>query len=239
MKVLICDDDLNFLQEISGLVRKFSDKTRLNWQITAVGTEAELQTLDYAGFDMALLDIDMVGMSGLDVAYEIRKWRQDTIIIFVTNYVEYAPEGYEVQAFRYLLKLELKKKLESYLQEAIEWYNKQHQAISFQINGEEFSVPVKKILYIEAYRRTMIMHLLEEQAIYQFYSTMAELEQKLNSAGFLRIHKSYLVNMEYIQQMQAGRVELSDGTVLSVSRKNYAEIKENFLMWRGEHRWVI
>lgn len=66
-----------------------------------------------SGCDIAFLDIDFEGKryNGIDIARRIRSKRKDAVIIFVTNYIEYAPEGYEINAFRYVLKSEISRKL--------------------------------------------------------------------------------------------------------------------------------
>lgn len=240
MKILLCDDDSVFLEKIERKVTEFGKKNNVKMQITLAGTVQELNKLDCSKYDVAFLDIDMGKITGLDIARRIREYRKDTIIVFITNYLEYAPEGYEVQAFRYLLKLSLDEKIENTLQEIITCYNEQHREVTFEINGESIDVPLKQIAYIEASHRIMMMHLIgAEKKTYQFYATMEALEKELSPVGFLRIQKSYLVNMDCIQRLQCDHTELKDGTTLRVSKKNYAEIKQKFLLWRGEHKWMI
>ena len=240
MKILLCDDDEVFLKKIEQKIAEFGKENTLEMRITLAGTVQKLNQLDFAKYDVAFLDIDMGKVTGLDIARKIRKCRKDTIIVFVTNYLEYAPEGYEVQAFRYLLKLSLDSKIEETLREIIVHYQEQHRELTFKINGENIDVSLQQIAYIEASHRIMTIHLIgRNQKTYQFYATMEALEKELSPVGFLRIQKSYLVNMDCIQRLQCDCTELKDGTTLRVSKKNYGEIKRKFLLWRGEHKWMI
>ena len=77
------------------------------------------------------------------------------VIIFVTNYIEYAPEGYEVQAFRYSLKCDIFDKLDSYLQLAIIKLHSSREKFKIQVNGEIIDIPVENILYIESQLHTV------------------------------------------------------------------------------------
>lgn len=65
------------------------------------------------------------------------------------------------------------------------------------------------------------------------------MEDALSPIGFLRVHKSYLVNMEYIEILQYGKVRLKNSVELPVSKNNYTEIKQQYISWRGGHRWNI
>ena len=113
MKILICDDDTRFAQHLSAQIRQILQQQ---------GQQAQIHTFQYAedinpelleACDIAFLDIDFSGKqyTGIDIARILRKKRKDAVILFVTNYPEYAPEGYEVQAFRYLLKSAVPEKL--------------------------------------------------------------------------------------------------------------------------------
>lgn len=74
---------------------------------------------DLAGCDIAILDIDMGDFSGIDLAWRLRKEKPGIVIIFLTNFIQYAPEGFEVQAFRYLLKTNMQERLVSYFEDAV------------------------------------------------------------------------------------------------------------------------
>lgn len=240
MKILVCDDDRLFLDKIGSMIQKCCADIGISVQLTAASRKEELEQADYTAADIAFLDIDMGEINGLDVARKIRSCNQDVILIFVTNYLEYAPEGFEVQAFRYLLKQNIDEKLEEYLKEAIELHRANHQIVSFKIGGESISIPVEDILYVESMKRIITFHMLKgRKEQYQFYATMAAMEEQLEPMGFLRIQKSYLVNMEYIKSLQCGQAVLSNQVTLNVSKKNYPQIKQKFLLWGGKHRWMI
>lgn len=238
IRILICDDDPLFLENIQTEIQKILSKAGVKAKVHCYRNREDISLTLLSSCDIAFLDIafSQEMYTGIDIAKELRQLRQDAVIIFVSNYIEYAPEGYEVQAFRYVLKSELSKKLPAYLPLALEQLQSAKEAIKIQINGELIDISISNILYFEAQQHTVFVHVQKNDRqikTYRFYSTLASLEAQLNSHGFLRIHKSFLVNMNYIQKYQCHEAVLVNGTVLRVSEKNYAQQKEKYLLWKG------
>ena len=176
----------------------------------------------------------MGAYSGLELARHIRSLNLDTILIFVTNYVQYSLEGYEVQAFRYLLKSELEEKLPGYYQKALEELQHSADEMTFNENGEQFHIKYQDILYMESRQRVMrLFTLTDTRSRGYFYASMEDTEKQLAPVGFLRVQRSYLVNMAHIQKLNYDKVILTDGTELPVSQKMYSSIKAKYLRWRN------
>ena len=102
------------------------------------------------------------------------------------------------------------------------------------MNGEMVNLQTADIIFVEAAQHVIKIHMnAGKRREYCFYTTISELEQHLVPQGFLRVHKSYLVNMAYIQKIQCQGVTLQNGQVLRVSEKNYSSIKKTYLLWKG------
>ena len=112
INILICDDDSSFAARLKNLSEQYFSVHGIPAAVSAFSDAEEIGSETFASCDIALLDIDYVSKpyNGLDVARRLRAVRKDAVLIFITNYVEYAPEGYEVRAFRYLLKSEIDRK---------------------------------------------------------------------------------------------------------------------------------
>ncbi len=240
IRVIVCDDDEVFLNNITRIV----DDLLADKGICAkIHMYTDFQKIGFpilSSCDIALLDLDFDGQrySGIDIARELRTVRPDAIIIFVSNYIEYAPEGYEVNAFRYILKKDIQQKISECISYAVEALAASRATLKIKINGEIIDLPLPKILYIESQLRLVDIHMLSTKPhipgkVYSYYEKISNLEQQLDSHGFLRIHKSYIVNMKHIQRFQNKEVLLVDGTSLKVSDKDYSEKKKKYLMWRG------
>mgnify|MGYP000612230486 CR=1 FL=1 len=87
----------------------------------------------------------------------------------------------------------------------------------------------------------MQMHLLQSDRVcHRFYASMNEMADGSWAVWvFLRIQKSYLVNMEYIESLKYGETRLKGGIVLKSSEKNHSEIKQRYSLWRAKNRWNI
>ena len=112
LRILLADDDPVFLSRMEHLLMQYAAQRQLNIQIGAY-TRDDMSGFILQPYDIAFLDIDFGNRrgAGIDLARRLRQKRNDAIIIFVTSYVEYAPEGYELRAFRYLLKTDVDAKL--------------------------------------------------------------------------------------------------------------------------------
>ena len=238
MNVLVCDDDQQIVDSIIEELKKKSEETHVSSRFYGFSQPSQIDlSLPY---DIALLDIDMGETNGIELARKLRAENENIVIIFITNFIQYAPEGFEVQAFRYLLKADLSAKLDSYFDSAVQEVLRRKQLITISINSEIIDVPVNDILYLESHRRIIVMHLLDEKRpAYQFYGNITELSEKIEPLGFLRIQKSYLVNMHYVEIFQYNKVQLRGGLCLAPSEKNYSELKQKYLHWRGKSRWML
>ena len=222
IKVLVCDDDAAFCKKMADLVRKSQPVDGCSAAVTTCCDPVALTDKALGQFDIAFLDID------------IRSMNLDTILIFVTNYVQYSLEGYEVQAFRYLLKSELEEKLPGYYQKALEELQHSADEITFNENGEQFHIKYQDILYMESRQRVMrLFTLTDTRSRGYFYASMEDTEKQLAPVGFLRVQRSYLVNMAHIQKLNYDKVILTNGTELPVSQKMYSSIKAKYLRWRN------
>lgn len=239
MRILLCDDNTAFLKSLRSEIRRVLDTLHVEAVIHTVDTPEDIAGDLLASCDVFFLDIDFANRAynGIDIAKVIRRHKADAIIIFVTNYVEYAPEGYEVQAFRYAMKNEIPQKLEQYLLETIEKLKVEQEPFQINVAGETITLPLIDILYIESQGHTAIIHTqkigVQTSKIYRFYASLSNLEQQLAPNGFLRIHKSYLVNMRRMKKYQCTGATLDNGSVLRVSEINYSEQKKKYMHWRG------
>lgn len=239
IRMIICDDDDKYLSTMLDVVQGWMSEKKIPVKVHSYSKFEEIGEPILASCDIALLDIDFArkNYTGIDIARKLRTLRPDTVIVFVTNYIEYAPEGYEVKAFRYILKKDVQQKLSNTLNLAMDELATSRETLKIKIEGEIIDLRLRDIVYIESHLRKVSVHMKKVRGNtgkeYSYYATMADLEKQLEPRGFLRIHKSYLVNMRHIRRFANKEILLDEGTLLSVGEKNYAEKKSKFLIWRG------
>ena len=239
LKILLCDDNPLFLESLRINIRNILNAHKIGAEIHNFTYAEEIPAQLLSSCEVFFLDIDFHGReySGIDVARKIRHSNPDALIIFATNYIEFAPDGYEVQAFRYILKNKIHLKLEQYLSQIVTKLKTMQETIQISIAGEIMTIPLVDILYIEASKHKVLVHVQKSKTqpvtSYCFYSTLSSVEEQLSEKGFLRIQKSYLVNMQKLTKFSCSEAILENGTTLRVSEKNYAEQKRKYLIWKG------
>lgn len=232
IKILVCDDDSDF---VAYMITWLNQHTPPFCQLSVHGETdpANLTEEDLSTCDIAFLDVDMKTINGIDVAKRMRALQSKVILIFITNYIEYSPEGYEVQAFRFLMKGQLPEKLPRYFAESIQELQRQNRTLSVSLNRELLNVNISELTYLQSENRKVHLYTINHQQEHLcFYETLDHLEQQLAEFGFLRVHKSYLVNMNYICKLKYDQIQMSDGTILPVSERRYSSIREKYLNWK-------
>ena len=161
LRILLCDDDARMLDKIHSKVRETMDALGEKVSISKYTNADMIGTAALAAADLALLDVDLEkkDYNGVDLARRLRAAQPDCVIVFITNYLDYAPEGYEVQAFRYVLKRKLDEDLGPVLTGAVEQVYRHQKMIQIQLYGEIVSVPVEKVLYLEVHQHRITIRM--------------------------------------------------------------------------------
>lgn len=209
-RIAICDDEPIFIDRIRNIlldceIHAFTDSRKL---LQAVEKDME--------YDVIFLDIAMPGLDGIGLAKEIRENDSDVIIVFVTGRIEFMQTGYEVRAFRYLLKDQLERGLPVIWSDIErELADRRDQYFIFEFNRQTYRYACKEILYFESSLRRVLLH--AKSGIATLYGNLDEIEKA--HPAFVRIHKSYLVNPRHIRALSAENVMTTDGEILPVSRR--------------------
>ena len=151
-------------------------------------------------------------------------------------YLEFAPEGYTVNAFRYILKRDLDCQLPRCLDAILhEQDHRTPKTLTIRQKRTETELPYDSIYYLESdLRKINVYGDVAHQPLCSYYGKLNELPQTLFENGFLRVGRSAVVNMKYIRQISSYMVTLRNGVKLGVSRNGYAEIRSTYLEWKGQ-----
>ena len=231
--IILCDDDPVFLKALHSEIERSFAKLNMNAAITSFNSPVEISPEQLAACDIAFLDIDFESedCNGIDIARTLRQVNSHGLIFFVTNYIDYAPAGYEVQAFRYILKRDMGDVLERYILQALESMAEDQVYLRLRDKEQAFDLPLDEISYLEVLDHYVSIH--AGNNTYTLGATLSGMESAMEAHGFLRIHKSYLVNMAHIRKFRSRECVLTDGTTLAVSEKNYSQQKKKYLLWKG------
>lgn len=223
----ICDDEPADLIYVKSKILEWAKKRYLEVDIREFPT-AESFLFTYDGekdFDVLFLDIEMGEMSGVELAKRIRDQNKSIQIVFVTGYMEYISEGYDVEALHYLLKPVGKDKLEGVLDRALERIGMQEKALLIQSAGETVRIPLYEIRFMEVQKNYVTIHGKEE---YSMKRTLKEVHKELDGR-FFQTHRSYIVNLGFVKKITKSAVVLKDETNIPLARGLYDKINQAFI----------
>lgn len=215
-KIAICDDEPLHIDKIRSIL--------LDEETDNYTKPVNLLNAITAGkrYDVLFLDIMMPEIDGISLARELRELDEDMLIVFITSKIEFMQTGYEVKAFRYLLKDQIDTGLPKIWKDIEkELLNRADTYFTYEFERKTYRYPCRDILYLESNLRRIILHTNRDTAT--LYGKLDDLAIKYPM--FVRIHKSFLVNRRHLRSISAGMVVLSNGDVLSISRK-YADSLE-------------
>lgn len=239
MRIAVCDDNLEFLQELSVQLNKYSEENHCNMEYKIFMNPLELvaQMEKGAHYDIIMLDVCMPGMNGIQCAKDIRVYDNLVKIVFLTSSTEYAVESYSVKAYDYLLKPIQKDRLFSVLRQI----EKETDTMEKNIFILKSKIGITKISlsnleYCEVLNRKIVLRLANGEEC-ECNLRMNELEEKLKMYGmFLKPHRSYLVNMDYIQSLTTQSIVMESGIEIPVPREKYTQIKQAYMTYVFQSR---
>lgn len=237
MNFVICDDNASFADQFESRIKDLCAHNNWECDCRQVDGPALLQ-MDFSAIDVLFLDIEMPEINGLEIAGQLRLKYEDLILVFVTGFIEYAPSGYKVRAFRYLLKSKMEEELPECLYDIYKKLYASRESVLLKTADGEINVRLSAIVYFEGTRqRCTLAHLyqMDHLSCMKCAGTMSSYESQLDNKGFLKIQRSYLVNMRYIEKMANYRVTLKTSETLKMSRLHFSESRQKFLLWKGEH----
>lgn len=235
MKIAICDDTLADAKHLYGIC---SETNILNESETEIFTSAEklleLYKANPTCFDLLFLDVDMPQINGIELGKKIKAISPQTIIIFTTNYPQFAIDAFDCEAFHYILKPCHKEKVYSVLSKAIDKYKLTHKYHMVKVKNQIRRIAINDIYYIECCRKHIIYHLKNE--VVETVDKLSSVYNALSDFGFYQIHQGYIVNFDKVYEFKDSFVVLDDGrtVIISVRKKKevllaYAKFTERFV----------
>jgi len=230
IKFAICDDELELAQYVRTLVTKWADKNNIGVTIDMFESAEHFKTAQFENiqFDILLLDVQMSGQNGVDLAKEIRESDTKLSIIFITGFTDYMSEGYDVSALHYLIKPVKQNKLFETLDRAAEKLEKSKRIdiLLIDADGVNFKIPLDEIIYIEAFGHSVTIHTTDGK--YDVQQNIGQIENELDN-NFFRCHRSYIAGLKYIRKISKTEILLDTGNTIPLSRRIYNAANQAFI----------
>ncbi len=224
MLIAICDDSSIFRHELRSYIVNYKKDRRVPIDIYEFNDGNKLLSADLI-FDIIFLDYQMPSLDGMTTARRLRSKNSLCSIVFVTNYPDFVFESFEVNPYRFFKKpiqaAEVEATLDSYIRQ-------QKMLAPIMINdydGQKI-IPSKSIVYLEGDGKYCVIR-TDSDTVHSS-KTLAGVLKLLPQYCFYRVHKSYAVNMYYIDQIESNQILLMNGERVLIGRNNVAAFKKAY-----------
>lgn len=232
IRIAIVEDEQIYIEQIQAYLEKYRSETGEEFSVTVYGDGDSIVEKYRAQFDIILMDIQMKFMDGMSAAQEIRKMDSEVIIMFVTNMVQYAIRGYEVDALDYILKPLVYLDFSQRLRRAIERLHKRERKfITLSVRGGILRLDVSDIHYVESEGHKLIYHTASENHLVQ--GTMKMAEELLKDYSFSRGNKCYLINLAHVEGVRE-KCAVVNGESLQLSRPRLNAFMQDLARYWGD-----
>lgn len=228
LRVLVIDDERPALDELSFLLQQ---DPRVQGVLTSDSATEALRVLQELEVDVVFLDISMPGLSGLELAQVLARFKNPPPIVFVTAHDQHAVEAFELNAVDYVLKPVRQDRLAEAVRRVVEGGGRPapraDDQVAVELGGRTRFVSRSDIGYVEAQGDYARLHTAEGSHLLR--TSLATLEDEWREAGFVRIHRSLLVSLPHVEEIrtEAGRCTVVvGGQELSVSRRHTRELRD-------------
>lgn len=239
LKLAICDDNIDELSHLVSLIEEYRavKQTEYKYAVFHNGFEL-LPILEKGGcFDIYLLDIIMPGFSGIDLGKEIRVFDQNAQIVFLTSSPEFALDSYSVKAINYVLKPITKEKLFFTLNDVLEHVEREQEAAIVVKSSDGLQkILLSKLTFVEAMGRKTFYHLASGRVIECSLQFSAVCEELSKQSCFIKPHRSYLVNMSYIDTITSTEIILQTFSSIPIAQGRAKEIRGRYLAFQMEDK---
>jgi DNA-binding LytR/AlgR family response regulator len=223
INIAVCDDEQQQALYIKMLASKWANESGAKASIDMFDSAESFKAASGGGkkYDFLLLDIQMGGQNGVELAREIRQSDTRLAIIFITGFSDYMSDGYDVSALHYLTKPVNESKLFEVLDKAHKSVKKEPEFLTLSIKGRDIFIPLCDIVYIESSLNYVIVNTTKEQ--HRAKMPLAEIEDKLGG-GFFRCTRSFIAGLRYVRIVTKKEIILTTGTSISLGRGLYEKI---------------
>lgn len=241
MKIVICDDNAEDLETVARLLDKYRNAAAGRSLAVEKFQDASALyngILQGARADLYILDMIMAERTGIDIGSLLRETGFEGMIIYITSSDDFALEAYGVHAARYLLKPVSEESFFEAMDFALS-YKKAEKESLFAVKTKEgtVTIPYSRIEYIENYARTLNVRLTDAALIRSIFirkSFDEEIAEIAADKSFLQVHKSFLINMNYVKRLEQTDIVMESGRRVPVSKARASDVKKEYLLFISE-----
>ena len=219
----ICEDELHYRVNIKDMLGDILSTYSINYKIYEFSSGEELLSNYPKDLDILIMDIQMKIINGMDTARKIREFDQNLEIIFMTSFSEFMQEGYEVKAYRYILKPISERKISRNILPCInEIMKKKNNYLTINVKNYVDRIKIDSIVYIETDRHNIFIYTNDNK--YTTKMSISKIDKILREHGFFRCHNSYIVNLKLVESMNSNTLKIGE-KYIPISKYRVKELK--------------
>ena len=238
IRIAICDDEKDAVAQHEDIVKSSLQSCGIGYEITTYTQSDNLLfdiTDDSFFYDLVLLDIEMPGLTGMELADKIKPYLPNVKIIFITSHIEYAIDAFELSIFRYVPKNDLYNRLTAAVVDAAKLIELEAgKEYIIQSAGRMEKIPYRDILYIQrdGGKNSMICSRLGTSKVRK---SLQQIFEELGTPEFIFIDRGYIVNIIQIMKISNSMAYLKNGETLPISRSHLQDVKQQINRFWGKH----
>lgn len=229
--IVVCDDEKEILDHILKKVRNCFDENDISARYTGIDDPRELmECLKKETIDVLFLDIDMPYHNGMEIAEYIKEQGLPTILIFITSHDALVYQTFAYRPFGFIRKTHMDQEMDEVGKRIQKELLDNRQEVVIRKGQELIRVRIKDIIYVEAEKNYLVLRRRDDTI--RVRETMTNMENELQGKGFIRCHKGYLIQAEYIEKMSNNEILLRAGdesVALPVGRSYEKEVRKKIL----------
>lgn len=231
MKLAIVDDEKTAVDLLKKYIKRFEEENKFDINVSVFYNPNDF-LINYSNdYGLVLMDIEMPGLNGIETAKELRRIDNNVVLIFITNMMQYAINGYEVEAIDFVLKPLSYEDFVLKMQKALRYVSRnKDKKITINTQDSIINLYISDIYYIEVNKHYLLYH--TTNGVYTTRGVMKNIAETLEEYNFVRSNHCYLINLKYIQSINGNIVRVS-GKDLSISRNKKNELMMKFTKYIG------
>lgn len=219
MNVIICDDDNSFVHELKNLIEPLFEAEYPGANVYCFNNGFELfdwYINEGSTIDILYIDVEMPGYNGLEIIKKLQHAGCTCLTVFISSYQSYAIDTFDYNVNQYLLKPIKSEKIISVTKKLLYLYKKKYNKIELLQKDQHIYLSIDQIISFETNSRKLICHTVEGD--FNTTAKISQLEKELLPFGFLRTHKSYLINMDKVVYYRHYTFYMQMGIIAEISR---------------------
>lgn len=231
MKIAICDDNLNIVDEVKNLLDEYALSKNLSLDISTFNDGQAVLESDER-FNIAILDVEMPGCNGIELGKILREKNRHIVLMYITSHKKYLDEALNLNAARFFEKPIDSKRFYDGLDNALKRIDNTTIKLFLKEDNASVRINANDIIYVEiepiGHRKTKIV---TEEKTYISSNKIVFWEEHLISSLFVKTHKSYIINMEYITKYENNTLQLDGKYNIPISRNYQSSVHKAFIRY--------